>query len=77
MELEFHKSLTLARQVSHTPALFALVNFWLGSHFYVQASLNHDSPIYTSYVTGMTGMLHHAQLLLVEIKSHEFLPGLT
>jgi hypothetical protein len=29
------------------PALFAFIVFQIGSHFYVQASLDHDPFIYT------------------------------
>jgi hypothetical protein len=32
--------------------------FWIGSHFYAQADLDHDPPIYTSHVSGMTGLCH-------------------
>jgi hypothetical protein len=48
-----------------------LVIFLRRSHIYAQAGLNHNRPIYTSYVAGMTGMCHHAQLLLVEMESHK------
>jgi hypothetical protein len=45
------------------PALFALVSSWIGY------------PVYVSLVTGMTGALHHTQVLLVEMWSHELFAG--
>jgi hypothetical protein len=44
------------------PTLFVLLIFFpLGSLIYAQASLDHDPPIYTSCVTGITDMYHHTQ----------------
>jgi hypothetical protein len=37
---------------------------------FVQASVDHDPPIYASCVAGMTGAYHHAQLS-VEMASQE------
>jgi hypothetical protein len=47
------------------------------SLFYAWAGLDFDSPTYSFCIAGMTDMCHLAQLLLVEMGSHElFLPGL-
>jgi hypothetical protein len=45
----------------------------LGSCVYAQAVLHHDTFIYTSCIAGMTGVHHHAQLLLIEMGSLEIL----
>jgi hypothetical protein len=63
----------LARQVlyrgSHTPALFALVTFQIGSCIYALAGLDCDPPISASLITGVIGICHSAQVLLVEMGS--------
>jgi hypothetical protein len=59
-----------ARQVfcclSHIPNPFALYIFLIGSHIYVQACLDCESPIYAYHKAGITGVHYHTQLLLVE-----------
>jgi hypothetical protein len=40
------------------PALLTLVIFGTGSCIYVQAGLDHNPPIYVSWVAGMTGAYH-------------------
>jgi hypothetical protein len=45
-------------------ALFSLVIFEIGSHFYAQEGLDCDLPIYASYIARLTGMCHHAQLFI-------------
>jgi hypothetical protein len=46
------KGLELSRKVlydlSHAPALFALVIFGIGSHVYIWAGMDHD-PIYPAF----------------------------
>jgi hypothetical protein len=48
-----------------------LTIFEIESQVYVQACLDCDPPIYVFYRAGMTGILHHSQLLLAEIGSQE------
>jgi hypothetical protein len=45
-------------------ALFALIIFQIGSHFYAQINLDHDAPIYSSHIAGITYMHHWAQLFI-------------
>jgi hypothetical protein len=56
----------LARQalfhLSHISSPFVLGIFQIGSQIYAQAGLYRHLPIYSSSVTGMTGMHHNAQL---------------
>jgi hypothetical protein len=51
--------------------------FEIGSLVYTLVGLSHDLPIYTSYIVGMTGACHQAQLLAKMGISWMFLPGLT
>jgi hypothetical protein len=53
-----------------------LAIFETESHVYARASLDSDPSICTFHLAGMTGVCHHAQLLLVEMVSHQLLPGL-
>jgi hypothetical protein len=39
-------------------------------------SLDCHPPIYASHIARVTGMSHHAQLLLIEMGSQEILPEL-
>jgi hypothetical protein len=50
---------------------FALGIFLIGCHVNAWESLNHDTPIFASCMAGMTGIHHHAQNLLIEIRSYE------
>jgi hypothetical protein len=43
--------------------LFALVNFWIGSCIFAQASLNCNPSIQASHTAVITGMWHHAQFI--------------
>jgi hypothetical protein len=43
----------------------------MGSHIYAQAGHDHHLPIYAFHITGMIDGHHHAQLLLIEMKSPE------
>jgi hypothetical protein len=45
-------------------AFFALGIFRIGSQLYYCDGLDDDSPIYASCIAGMTGMHHHAQLVI-------------
>jgi hypothetical protein len=45
-------------------ALFALVIFWIGPHFYALMNLDWD-PIYASCIAGLIGEHHHTSFLLV------------
>jgi hypothetical protein len=56
----WYEKLNLGPLELHT---LALVIFRLGSHFFLLADLDH-SPIYACHIAGMTGMHHHAQLLV-------------
>jgi hypothetical protein len=61
------RDLHLLDRHSNTPimsqAFFTLVIFQIVSIFYDKASLDLDTPIYTSHITGMKDMKHHAHLL--------------
>jgi hypothetical protein len=66
----------VAKQVlyhlSH-PQLFLLQLFFqIGCCVYSQAHLNHHPPIYASHLAGMIIVGHHAQLLLVGMRSHKY-----
>jgi hypothetical protein len=51
-----------------TPSdLFVFVVLGIGSLIYAQASLDHNPTIHNSHIPGMTGVCHHAQLLLVKM----------
>jgi hypothetical protein len=68
-ERPFLKIQDLARQVlyhlSHTPTLFALALFLIGSYVYAWAGLDHDpGSVYVSYVAGVIGMSYCAQMLV-------------
>jgi hypothetical protein len=54
-----------------SPALFALVNFEIGSCANAQAGLDWDPSIYASCGAGMTGVSHHTQHMLAEMGSRE------
>jgi hypothetical protein len=56
------------------PALFALVIFGIGSHFFL-GQCGPRSPIYVSQAVEMTGVHHHAQIF-VEIEPYELWAGL-
>jgi hypothetical protein len=57
------------------PALFALVNFEIGSHFMLCSAKTTILLCVLPCIAGMTGTCHHAQLLF-EIGSHKiFCPG--
>jgi hypothetical protein len=47
-------------------ALFAVVIFRIGLHFYAWTSLDCDPSIYVSLIAWMTGVYHHVQLLLID-----------
>jgi hypothetical protein len=47
---------------------FALIIFQIGSGVYVWAGLQSSPTIYASLMAGMTGVYHHAQLLLDEMR---------
>jgi hypothetical protein len=49
------------------PAISALVIFWIGSHIYVQASLDQDPPVYTYWVAWKTSST--TSFFLVYIRS--------
>jgi hypothetical protein len=48
----------LTRQMFYhmSSVLFALVIFGIGSYIYAPGSMDHNPPIYTSHIAGMTGM---------------------
>jgi hypothetical protein len=50
-----------------SPALFALCILRAGFHICVQTDLDHTIPIYDSCLAAMIAMLHHTQLLLIEM----------
>jgi hypothetical protein len=50
--------------LSHAPALFALLVFWIGSQVFVWAGLDLEPPTYTCHIAEMTGM--QAQLFLLK-----------
>jgi hypothetical protein len=52
-------------------ALFAFVIFWDRVSHLCSPSLDCDSPIYASCVTGLTGMNHFTLFLLVVMGSHK------
>jgi hypothetical protein len=53
--------LLLPLEPFHQPALGI---FQIGSHTYAWAGLEHNPPINTSCVTGMTSTCHHTQLFI-------------
>jgi hypothetical protein len=61
------QGLALARQaVYHLNHVF-LALCQRRFYVYILADLDHNPPIYTSHIAGITGMYHHTQLLLVEM----------
>jgi hypothetical protein len=54
-----------------SPTLFALVIFQIRSCFYAWADLDLDLPIYAFFLSGMTGIHLHTQLLLVKMGSNK------
>jgi hypothetical protein len=55
---------TLYHLSHNLQSFLLLVIFQTGSHFYAWVGLDHNPPIYVSCVAGMTGMHHHAPLLI-------------
>jgi hypothetical protein len=47
--------------LSFSTALSTVGIFLIQSHIYSWVSLNHDSPIYTSYLGGMKSIYHYIQ----------------
>jgi hypothetical protein len=64
----------VARQVlyhlSHASWPFGFV-FQIRSHIYAHIDLDCDTPIYAFLIAEMTGTCHCAQLLQIEMGSHE------
>jgi hypothetical protein len=68
-------AMPVLHHLNHIPTLFCLTYFLNRvSHLFARAGLDWDPPIHTSYPPGMTGVCHHAQVLLVEMHLTYFLP---
>jgi hypothetical protein len=57
------RTLPAFHHLSHASALFAVVIFQVGSHFYAWACLHCNLPIYATCVAGMTGTDYRHELL--------------
>jgi hypothetical protein len=60
--------------VGHVPSPFGVSYLLNRVLLLCPVSLDHDPPIYVSYVAGMTGITTTPSFLLVEMGSHEHFP---
>jgi hypothetical protein len=51
-------------QLSNSQAFFVSTSFWIWSHFYTQAQLDHDPPVYTSHLAGWQACTTAPSILL-------------
>jgi hypothetical protein len=58
--------------LSHSSSPFCFTYFSYRALHYALVGLDYNPPIWVSHVAGMTGMYHHAQLLLVEVGLSNF-----